>query len=203
MKARRRETDQHVPIVRSPTIDNPAPINEPNDETGEIVLAVTVKTGHFGGLTAEQGEAVVTAGGGHSTDDIGDDIRLETAGGQIVEKEQRLRSLNEDVVDAVMYEIAPHRGMSASCKGDLELGADAIVGRNEDRVGEARRLEVEEAAEAAERAVRERLISEVSARMREQLDVEAVLNTTADEMVRALDLEEIVIRLTADGSSNN
>jgi hypothetical protein len=47
------------------------------------------------------------------------------------------------------------------------------------------------------------LISEVSARMREQLDVEAVLNTTAGEMVRALDLEEIVIRLTADGSSNN
>jgi GAF domain-containing protein len=57
--------------------------------------------------------------------------------------------------------------------------------------------------EAQVRAVRERLISEVSARMREQLDVEAVLNTTADEMVRALDLEEIVIRLTADGSSNN
>jgi GAF domain-containing protein len=54
--------------------------------------------------------------------------------------------------------------------------------------------------EAQIRAARERLISEVSARMREQLDVEAVLNTTAGEMVRALDLEEIVIRLTADGS---
>ncbi|MGD9315756.1 MAG: GAF domain-containing protein, partial [Anaerolineae bacterium] len=57
--------------------------------------------------------------------------------------------------------------------------------------------------EAQVRAAREHLISEVSARMREQLDVEAVLNTTAGEMVRALDLEEIVIRLTADGSSNN
>jgi GAF domain-containing protein len=57
--------------------------------------------------------------------------------------------------------------------------------------------------EAQVRAARERLIAEVSARMREQLDVGAVLKTTADEMYRALDLEEIVIRLTADGSSNS
>ena len=57
--------------------------------------------------------------------------------------------------------------------------------------------------EAQVRAAHERLISEVSGRMREQLDVEAVLNTTAREMVRALDLDEIVIRLTTDGSSSN
>jgi GAF domain-containing protein len=57
--------------------------------------------------------------------------------------------------------------------------------------------------EAQVRADRERLIAEVSARMRERLDVEAVLKTTADEMVRALDLEEIVIRLTTDGASSN
>ena len=34
--------------------------------------------------------------------------------------------------------------------GDLDLGADAVVGRDQDRVDEARRLEVEQAAEAAD-----------------------------------------------------
>jgi GAF domain-containing protein len=52
--------------------------------------------------------------------------------------------------------------------------------------------------EAQVRAAREHLLADVSGRMREQLDVEAVLKTTATEMVQAFDLEEIVIRLTAD-----
>jgi GAF domain-containing protein len=56
--------------------------------------------------------------------------------------------------------------------------------------------------EAQVRAERERLVADVSARMREQLDVDAVLKTTAEEVYRALELEELVIRLTADGSSN-
>ena len=37
--------------------------------------------------------------------------------------------------------------------GDLELGADAVIGGDQDRVDEAGRLEVEQAAEAADLAV--------------------------------------------------
>ncbi len=48
------------------------------------------------------------------------------------------------------------------------------------------------------RATRERLIGEVTTRIRESLDVESVLTTAADEIYRALDLDEIVIRLATD-----
>ena len=40
--------------------------------------------------------------------------------------------------------------MQAGLDRDLELGADAIGGSNQDRIGKARSLEVEQAAEAAD-----------------------------------------------------
>jgi len=45
------------------------------------------------------------------------------------------------------------------------------------------------------RAARERIVGEVTQRMRGTLDVDTVLRTAADEMYQALELDEIVIRL--------
>jgi GAF domain-containing protein len=45
------------------------------------------------------------------------------------------------------------------------------------------------------RAAQERLIGEVTSRIRESLDIETVLKTTASEMRQALDLDNLVIRL--------
>ncbi len=45
-------------------------------------------------------------------------------------------------------------------------------------------------------AMRERLVAESAGRMRQTLDVETVLKAAADEIYRALDLEEVVVRLT-------
>jgi len=52
------------------------------------------------------------------------------------------------------------------------------------------------------RAARERLTSEVTARMRETLDVESVLKTATDEIYQALDLDEIVIRLATEDAGD-
>jgi GAF domain-containing protein/HAMP domain-containing protein len=52
--------------------------------------------------------------------------------------------------------------------------------------------------ETQRRAAREQLAGDVTARMRETLDMEAVLKTAADEMYKALGLDEIVIRLATD-----
>ena len=49
--------------------------------------------------------------------------------------------------------------------------------------------------ETQRRAVREQVAREVTARMRETLDVEAVLKTTAQEVRQALGLPEVVVRL--------
>jgi methyl-accepting chemotaxis protein PixJ len=49
--------------------------------------------------------------------------------------------------------------------------------------------------ETQRRAARERLVGEITTRMRESLDVEAVLQTAAREMRTALDLEEAEVRI--------
>jgi hypothetical protein len=48
------------------------------------------------------------------------------------------------------------------------------------------------------RAARERLIGEITARVRASLDLETVLRTAADEMYQSLGLEEIVVRMAGD-----
>jgi len=56
--------------------------------------------------------------------------------------------------------------------------------------------------ETQRRAARERLAGEVTARMRETLDLETVLRTALEEMYRALNLDEVVIRLTPGEADN-
>jgi GAF domain-containing protein/HAMP domain-containing protein len=56
--------------------------------------------------------------------------------------------------------------------------------------------------ETQRRATRERLTGEVTARMRETLDVETVLKTAVQEVRRALGLPEVVVRLGASPPSS-
>jgi GAF domain-containing protein len=50
--------------------------------------------------------------------------------------------------------------------------------------------------ETQRRAARERLTSEVTARMRETLDMDSVLKTAVREMREALGLHDVMIQLT-------
>lgn len=52
--------------------------------------------------------------------------------------------------------------------------------------------------DAQHRAARDRLVGEVTGRIRETLDMETVLKTTADEVFRVLDLDEITVRLVPE-----
>ena len=126
----------------------------PTAKPGEIVVAVGIHAGHFGGLAADQRAARLAAAGRDAADDRGTLIGIELAGREIVEEEQRLRALDDEVVDAHGNEIDADRVVIVRVDGDLELRADAVVGGDEHRIGEARGLQVEQAAEAADLAVR-------------------------------------------------
>jgi GAF domain-containing protein/HAMP domain-containing protein len=49
---------------------------------------------------------------------------------------------------------------------------------------------------------RERLIGQIASHMRETMDMETVLKTAADEMYRALNLEEVVVRLIPENAAD-
>ena len=78
---------------------------------------------------------------------------IELAAGEIVEEEQRLRALHHEVVDRHGDEIDADGVVPAGLDRDLDLGADAVGGGDQHRIGEARALEVEQAAEAADLGV--------------------------------------------------
>ena len=65
--------------------------------------------------------------------------RVELAGGEIVEEEQRLGALHDDVVDAHRDEVDADRVENAALDRDLDLGADAVVGGDQDGIDESPR----------------------------------------------------------------
>ena len=112
-----------------------------------------IHAGHFGGLAADQRAAGLPAALGDAADDRRALVGVELAGGEIVEEEQRLGALHDEVVDAHGDEVDADRVVLAGLDGDLQLGADAVIGGDQHRIGEAGGLEVEQAAEAADLAI--------------------------------------------------
>ena len=119
-------------------------------KAGEIVIAVAVHARHFSGLTADQRGACALAAVGNAGDDRLGGLRLKFAAGEIVEKEERLGALNDEVVYAHGHQIVTDAVVNAGLTGQLQLGADTVGGGAEDRVFEARGLEVEQPTETAE-----------------------------------------------------
>ena len=109
-----------------------------------------VEPGGFGGFAAEEGAGVGFAGVDEAADDLLDDVGVEVAGGEVVEEEEGCGALHGDVVDAVIDEVGADAGVEAELNGELELAADAVGGGDQDGVGEALGVELEEAGEATD-----------------------------------------------------
>jgi hypothetical protein len=77
-------------------------------------------------VSADQGAAGELAALRDALDDIGRDLRVELAAGEIVEEEKRLRTLHQHIVRAHRHEINADGVVAAQREGELELGADAI-----------------------------------------------------------------------------
>jgi hypothetical protein len=133
-----------------------AALGGPDAEARQIVIRAVVETRHFGGLAADQRAAGDPATRRDAAHDVGADPRHQLGGGEIVEEEQGLGALHDDVVDAHRHEVDPDRVVAVRLDGDLHLGADAVIGRHQDRVLEAGGLQVEQPAEPTDLGIRPR-----------------------------------------------
>ena len=129
-----------------------AALGGPDREAGEVVVAFGVHARHLRRLAADQGAAGEAAALGDARDHALRRRHVQRAGGEIIQEEQRCGALHHEVVDAHRHQIDADMVMNAGVDGDLELGADAIGGGNQNRVREPRRLEIEQRAKAAETA---------------------------------------------------
>jgi hypothetical protein len=131
-----------------------AALDRADAEAGEVVIALRIHARHLGRLAADQRAARLAAAHGDRGDHPLGDLRIEPPAGEIIEEEERLGALDDQVVGAHRDEVDADTVVPAALDGELELGADAVIGGDQQGVAVARRLEVEEAAEAAQRRVR-------------------------------------------------
>ena len=125
-----------------------AALGRPDGETREVKVARRVEARHLRRFAADQRAARLRAAFRYALDDRGRDILVESAGGKIVQKQERLRALNDDVVDAHRNQIDADRVVDAALDRDLHLGADAVIGGDQNRIDEAGRLEIKKAAKS-------------------------------------------------------
>ena len=155
LEAGRGETDEHVARADRLARDEVLPRDLADDRSADVVLAVRrVEAGHLRRLAAEEREPVAAAAAAEAGDDLGEDLGVELRGAEVVEEEERRRSLREDVVHAVVHEVLAHGVVDAGHVRDLELRADAVRGGDEDLVLPGRAEEAAEAADVGENAGR-------------------------------------------------
>ena len=125
-------------------------VDSADDEAGQVVFTIGIEAGHLGSFSANEGASVGVAGLREAADDLFGDLVVEASGGEVIEKEERRRALDRDVVDAVIDEVGAHGVVNAQLKGDLELGSHAIRTGDQDRILVAPEIRREEAAKAAD-----------------------------------------------------
>jgi len=123
-----------------------------DDESGEIVFAREIKTGHFRSLAADEGAPGFAARTAHAFDKLLDDLRIKLSHRQVIEKKKRLGALHKNVIDAVIDEVAADGGVDAHGHGDFQFCADAIGAGDQHGLFPFFAVERKESAEAADAA---------------------------------------------------
>ena len=94
--ARGGQAERDVADFQSGARQQAAALGGADGKAGQIVVALGVEAGHFGRFAADQGAAGFDAAGRDALDDFGADRRIELAGREIIEEEQRLGALHDD-----------------------------------------------------------------------------------------------------------
>ena len=104
------------------------------------------------------------AGLGNSAHDPFGHFRVEFADSQVIHEEKRGRALHDNVVDAVIHQVAADGVVQVHLEGEFQLGADAVDAGDEDGILEFLLVDLKQAAESAnfaEYVLVERAMSQV------------------------------------------
>src|SRR5215470_527508 len=112
--------------------DQAAPLDHTHREAREVVLARSIERAHLGRLPAHECAARLLASLRHAPHDGLDAIRLHAMHGEVVEEVERLRPVDEQVVDSHRDEVDTHRVVAVGGEGDMQLGPHSVGGGDED-----------------------------------------------------------------------
>lgn len=150
LKAAGRETDDNVSGADGLAGDEFALLHATDDGADEIIFAGGIKTWHLRCLAAEKSHLVLFACLAKAGNDVLELNGINLGGADVIHEKERLRALNENIVDAVVDDVLTDGIVLVHHRGNLKLGADAVSRRNEDHTLAGRNLV--KAAECADPA---------------------------------------------------
>src|SRR5438445_7678710 len=126
VEAARRQPDQNVANANLLRIPDQTRLDHADYETREVVIAEGVHPRHLSGLAAKKRAARFAAGRGHAFDDLSEHLRIELAGGEVVEEEHRPRAGRGDVIHTVIDDVDADAAVRGCSDRDLDLGPDPV-----------------------------------------------------------------------------
>src|SRR5437667_12790599 len=94
VQANRWQSEHDIARRDCVTVDDLFAIDNPYDESGNIVFAGCVKSRHLGRLATEQRATILTTTIRDALDDVRNGLGREFAGCNVIEKEKRARTLH-------------------------------------------------------------------------------------------------------------
>ena len=145
----RGQPQQHV-TRRNPRGQALPALHRAHGKPGKIEIARRVHPRHLGCLAADQRASACGAALRDAFDHRCGHLGIQRAGGEIIQKEQGLCTLADQIVHAHGHKVHAHGIDDARVDGDAQLGAHAIGGGHQDRIGVPGGLEIEEPAKTAQ-----------------------------------------------------
>ena len=149
MEAGRGDAEHRVGRPHPGAVEDAGLLHHADAETGQVVLAFGVEPGQLRRFAADEGTAGPDASFGDAGDDLLAFLGAQLAGREVVEEDERLGPADHHVVDAHRHQIDADRLVPAALEGDLQLGADAVGARDQDRLG-VTAGDLEKSAESAD-----------------------------------------------------
>ena len=142
------ETEQHIAGADPAAVDQVTAIDAAEREPGEVVVAGCIHARHFRRFAANQGTTGLFAAGRDTVDHVHGLLLIQHTGGEIVQKQQRFGAAHDDVVDAHSDKVDADGCVLAGFPGQRQFGADAVRTRDQHRLIEAAKVQLEQATEA-------------------------------------------------------
>ena len=150
MNPRGRKPEKDVPFLHAFCRDDLALFNNADGKARDIILAFGIKAMHLRRFAADERTARCLAGTRDPFDDCCDLLGDEFPDSEVIEEIERLRSLDENVVDTHGDSVLPNRIVLIEKKGKAELRTDAVCTGDEDRFLVLSGVQGKETAKTAE-----------------------------------------------------
>src|SRR5215813_5914139 len=112
MQTSRRKREKRVAGLNAFSSEKIFSLDRADDESRKIVFAGRIEAGQLRGFAADECAACFAASAAHAIHKLLHDVRVHFAKREIIEEKKWLRALDENVIHAMIDEIAPNSGVN-------------------------------------------------------------------------------------------